>query len=238
MVPTDYGTPQRLITMALRDAGKIARDQTPDSEWFLEGMTRLADILYFQQTQGLKLWLLEDITVPIVSGTQEYTFGPSGSTVMNKPFRVEFGYATSGTNLNRREITPISYNDWARLSNITQEGLVTQYFVDKQLTNMSVSLWLTPNAEQVSDGEVHLIMRTKANQLATLTETMTFPPEWYLALRWALAFDFSSGSPASVQQRCEAMSERYLEALNSFDIEDVPVQFQVDRGQTTGGGFR
>ena len=238
MVPADYGTPQRLITMALRDAGKIARDQTPDSEWFLEGMQRLADLLYFQQTQGLKLWLLQDITVPIVSGTQTYTFGPSGMTVMNKPFRVDFGYATTGTNQNRREITPISYNDWARLSNTTQEGLVTQYFVDKQLTNLSVKLWLIPNDEQVSDGEVHLVMRTKANHLETLTETMTFPPELYLALRWALASEFASGSPVTVQQRCMTLSERYLEALNDFDIEDVPVQFQVERGQTSSGGFR
>lgn len=238
MIPADYGTPKRLITMAYRDAGKLARDTDADSEMLLDGMNRLADVLYFQQTQGLKLWLLEDITVPLVVGQQLYTFGPTGTTVMRKPFRVEFGYATTGTQLNRREIDPIAYIDWARLSNVTQTGQVTQYFVDKQLTDMEVRLWLTPDSTQVTQGSVHLVMRTKAAHLENLTETMTFPPEWYLALRWAMAFEFSSGQPLAIQQRCQMLSEKYLEALEGFDIEDVSVQIQADQAQTSGGRFR
>jgi len=238
MVPADYGTPKRLITMAYRDAGKLARDTEPDSEMLLDGMNRLADILYYQQTQGLKLWLLEDITVPLVTGQSLYTFGPTGTTVMRKPFRVEFGYATSGTSLNRREIDPISYQDWTRLSNVTQKGQVTQYFVDKQLDLLKVNLWLVPDSTQVTQGAVHLVMRTKAVHLENLIETMTFPPEWYLALRWDLAFEFSTGQPLAIQQRCQMMSEKYLESLEGFDIEDVSVYIQADLSQTAGRGFR
>ena len=238
MIPADYGTPGRLITMAYRDSGKIARDQIPDSDQLLDGMTRLADILYFQQTQGLKLWLLQDLTVPLVAGQRLYTFGPGGTTDMRRPFRVEFGYATDGNNLNRRGIDPLSYQDYSRLSNVTQTGMVTQYFVDKQIDLLNVSLWLTPDANQVSDGTVHLVVRTKAAHLENLNDTMTFPPEWYLALRWTLAWEFATGQPVAVQQRCQLFSQQYLDALEGFDIEDVSMQIQADQSQTAGGAFR
>jgi hypothetical protein len=238
MIPADYGTPERLIKYALIDAGKLSRDGTPDSSQLLDGMNRLADILYFQQTQGLKLWLLEDITVPLVDGQATYTFGPGGDLDMRKPFRVEFGYAAdSSVNRNRREIDPIAYVDYTRLSNVTQTGLVTQYFVDKRLDMMNVSLWLVPNAEQVL-GEVHLVMRTKAAHLENLTDAMTFPPEWYMGLRWALALEFATGQPIAIQQRCQMFSEKYLAALEGFDIEDASMQVQADQSQTSGGSFR
>lgn len=238
MIPADYGTPQRIITMAYRDAGKLPADADADSTQFLDGMNRLADILYFQQTQGLKLWLLQDLTVPLVAGQDLYTFGPVGATtIMAKPFRVEFGYATSGPEANRRQIDPLSYQDWTRLSNITQHGQVIQYFVDKQLDLMKVHLWLVPDAEQVL-GSVHLVMRTKAKHLENLSETMTFPPEWYIALRWALASELATGQPLAIQSRCELFASDYLDRLEGFDIEDVSVQIQADYSQLSGGSFR
>jgi hypothetical protein len=167
-----------------------------------------------------------------------YTFGPGGDEDMRKPFRVEFGYATQGSELNRRQITPIAYHDWTALSNITQEGLVTQYFVDKQLTLLNVHLWLVPDSSQVDDGSVHLVMRTKAEHLTNLTETMTFPPEWYLALRWALAAELCSGQSVNIQNRCEANSAKYIDALEGWDIEDVSVQIQADLSQTQSRSFR
>lgn len=238
MVPANYGTPERIITMALRDAGKLAFDTDADSLQLLDGMQRLADLLYYQQTRGLKLWLLEDITVPIVADQGLYTFGPGGDVDMRKPFRVEFGYATQGAQLNRRPVTPLSYTDWTRLSNTTQSGQVTQYFADKQLELLKVNLWLVPDDTQVDEGEVHLIMRTKAEHLTNLTETMTFPPEWFLALRWNLASELSSGQPLAVQDRCQGFSDRYIDALEGWDIEDVSVQIQADMSMAQRGSFR
>lgn len=237
-IPADYGSPKRIITMALRDCGKLAADTEADSALFLDGMQRLADLLYYHQTKGLKLWLLEDITVPLVVSKSLYTFGPGGDVDMRKPFRVEFGYATQDpSQQNRRPLIPLSYEDWTRLSNISQEGLVTQYFADKQKDLLKVHLWLTPDATQVAQGGVHLVMRTKAEHLVNLTETMTFPPEWYLALRWALAAELASSAPLAVQQRCEARAAKFIEDLEGFDIEDVPVLLQADLMQAYSRTF-
>lgn len=238
MVPVDYGTPKRLITYALRDAGKLAFDTEADSAQLLEGMQRLADLLYYHQTRGLKLWLLQDIAVPLLADTRDYSFGPTGDVVMNKPFRVEFGFAYVGTQQNRWPLIPISYEDWTRLSNITQAGNVTQYFVNKQLTTLDVSLWLTPDSTQATQGGVHLIMRTKADHLTNLNEEMLFPPEWYLALRWALADEFASGASVAIQNRCAARAAQFITDLEGFDIEDVPVQIQADMSQAQKGRFR
>lgn len=237
-VPANYGTPERIITMAYRDAGKLAFDTPPDSGQLLDGMQRLADLLYFHQTQGLKLWLLEDVEMPLVANQALYTVGPSGDVNMRKPFRVDFGYATEAGAQNRRPLTPLSYNDWTRLSNTTQTGQVTQYFVDKQLSVLKVWLWLTPDSTQVSQGAVHLVFRTKAEHLVALNQAMTFPPEWYLALRWALACELASGQPQTVQNRCLYFSEKYIDALQNFDIEDAPLMIQADLSQIANRGFR
>jgi hypothetical protein len=237
-IPANYGTPERLITTALRDCGKLADDTEADSAQLLDGMQRLADLLYFHQTQGLKLWLLEDVEIPIVASQAMYTLGPGGNVDMLKPFRVEFGYRTEGTDENRSPLTPLSYEDYTRLSNTTQTGQVSQYFVDKRLSFLNIWLWLVPDANEVANGSVHLVVRTKATHLVDFTAAMTFPPEWYLALRWALADELASGMPQTIQARCNSFSEKYIDALQNFDIEDVPVMFQADLSQISGRGFR
>lgn len=237
MIPPDYGTPKRLITMAYRDCGILAVDTEPGSAQLLDGMNRLADLLYFHQTQGLKLWLLEDIPLPLVAAKQMYTCGPTGDVAGPKPFRVEYAYAMDNTQQNRRPLIPLSYGDWTWLSNTQQAGQVTQYFVDKQLQTLNIHLWLIPDSEQVNNGAVHMVLRKKAEHLVNLYEDMTFPTEWYLALRWALADELATGQPSAVQQRCAIRANSYIEALQNFDIEDVPFRITADQSWTQRSGF-
>lgn len=231
--PADFGTARRLIKMAYRDCGKVATGREPNSEQYRDGLERLGDLINHLRTRGIKLWLLEDISVPLVAAQREYTFGPSGDVDMVKPFRVEWGYGEDSAG-NRRELTPMAYVDWARLSNLTTQGTVTQYFVDKQYPLLKVSFWLTPDATQASQ-EVHLIMRKNAEYIDNLSEDILFPPEWYMALRWALADELASGSPIPVQQRCQQRAAAFIDDLEGFDIENVPTQFVPARDSTANG---
>lgn len=224
--PLDYGTPQRIITMAYRDAGKIGFNQVPDSARFSDALMRLNDLVSHLRTRGIKLWLLEDIPLPLVDGKSMYTFGPGGDVDMTKPFRVEHGYAIDSSG-NRREITGMGMVDWVRLSNHLTKGPVTQYYVAKEDPLLKVHLWLTPDAAADS---IHLIVRKNADYIETLTESVMFPSEWYLALRWALADELASGAPIAVQQRCQQRASSFIDDLEGFDIENVSTQFVPDFG--------
>ena len=52
--------------------------------------------------------------------------------------------------------------------------------------------------------------------------------EWFIALRWALSDDLSTGQPISVQQRCKEKAAYYLAELENWDVEDAPTSFQPD----------
>ena len=63
---------------AFEDAGLCSMGQTITSSQLTRGLDRLNDIINMEATQGLKLWLNEIISVPLVASQATYRIGPSG----------------------------------------------------------------------------------------------------------------------------------------------------------------
>lgn len=221
-----FNSVDRLIRNAMEDAGQLedGSDPTPDQQGrFIQ---RLNDIVNVWQTQGLKLFLLQDISVPLVQGQTLYTFGPSGTTVMTRPLEVIDAYYSSSTGI-RRPLLPMARFDWDRLSTITSQGAVNQYFVDKQALQMTIYIWNPPDAT-AAQGTFHPILRTQAGNYTTINDTILFPIEWWMALRWALASEICAGQPDSIVARCEKQALYYKTILEDWDVENAPTQFQPD----------
>lgn len=240
--PATFNTPLRIITYARRNAGKLAQDSEPSSSQYAEDLNRLNDLINYEQTQGLKLWLDQDISIaaPILSaGTALYTLGPTGTVVLaGKPLRVLQGYYQDSSN-NRRPIDPpLAREEYYRLSNVSNEGAITSYYVDKQQNTLNVYLWNTPDAEAAT-GTVHLITQLQITNMISLTDAMSFPQEWFLYLQWALAEQISTGQPVTIINRCEQMAARYRIALEAWDVEDPATRFVPDSRSTMyNGKFR
>jgi len=233
--PTNFGTPDRIIRMAMKDAGLLQEGDDPLSEQFADGLNRLNDLINFEQTQGLKLWLQYDLTIPLVEGQRIYTIKPSGNVDMTKPTRVlDSGYYMDSNSI-RRPLIMVSRDEYTRLSNPTGQGPVTSYFVDKLRTELDVYLWLVPDA-QAATGAAHVLIQQQIPNLVSLTEDMTLPTEWFLWARWALASDMASGQPQAVIDRCLGFSEGYRQALEAWDVEDAGTFFTPDQrmGSRTG----
>ena len=230
--------PDRIIRDAMFEAGLLPRGQVPNGDDYARYLRRLTDMINVWQTQGLKLWLQEDQAVTLVAGQATYTLAPGGSVNMLKPLRVLQGYYLDSSS-NRRPIDPpLSRDEYTRLSNVTQPGPITSYFVDKQATQLLVTFWMTPDT-QAATGVAHLIIQRQINGPVMLTDTMDFPVEWFLALVWGLADDISSGQPLAVQERCTQRAMTYKTALEDFDVEDAATSFQPDsRMFQSTGGFR
>lgn len=223
--PAD-NTPAAIIEDAMVDSGLLQEGDSPNSEQLAKYSRKLRDIIKVEQTQGLKLWLNVDTTVVLVAGTATYTFGPTGTVVMTKPMRVIDAYYADST-LNRRPIFSLSRTEYDRLSQITQTGQVTQYFVDKQQTLLSVSFWLVPDATAAT-GRVHLVLQSQVTSFTNLTETMNFPDEWRMFLHWALADEICTGQPVTIMERCAQKAEMYRRILEDWDVEDADTRFEPD----------
>lgn len=222
------GTPGNIIASAMRDAGLLQLGDEPSSEHLAQHMVRLNDMANMWIIQGLKLWLLADTAVTPVAGQQKYTFKPSGDVNMTKPLRVLQGYYLDSTGTTRRPIYPLSWDEWLRLSTVTQTGQVSQFFVDKQQTELDVYMWLIPDATAAA-GRIHLLLETQVTNVISLTDTVAFPIQWTLALRWGLADEICTGQPQAIVERCATRAGVYRDALEGWDVEDTGTSFAPDQ---------
>lgn len=236
-----FSTPNRVMRQAAQNAGLLQEGNDLSSEKYAEYTNRLNDVINsLMQTQGLKLWTQADLSITLVSGTNTYTLGPtaSGGTVnMVKPLRVIQGYYLDSSD-NRRPIYPLSWNEWLNLSQVTQTGQISQYFVDKQQLLLSVKFWLTPDATAAT-GTAHLLIQQQVTNFTGITDTLNFPIEWFNTLQWCLADEICTGQPQAIMDRCRQKADMYRTMLENWDVEDASVTFQPDsRGGQNASAFR
>lgn len=234
--PADLYTPTRVIKQALKDAGRLQTGQTPSADVYLDAQTRLVDLINFMQTQGLVLWLNSIQSVTLVAGTASYTLGPGGAISSTKPPRVLGGwYVASGG--ARRPLNPMAWSDYLSLGNLTSSGAVNSYFVDKQQSNLVVKFWQVPDATAAT-GTAELLVQRQATAWLELTDTIGFPVEWYMALRWSLADELSSGQPVVIMERNASKAAYFRAKLEDWDVEDAPTRFSPDSQMLAQGASR
>jgi hypothetical protein len=228
-----------IIDDAMHDAALLQEGQRPNSEQLATNMRRLNDILNLWQTQGLKLFFQEDIIVPLVVGQTLYVIGPTGPAVtMAKPLRILQGFILTPTNI-RRPLVLISRDEWERLSQVSgNNGTINSFMVDKQAYSLNLNLWPPPDSVEVLN-TASFLMQVQATNPIFLTDQTSFPQEWRMALRWALADDICTGQPEAIMQRCQQRALGYRQALEAWDVEDAPTYFNVDsRFYNSYGRFR
>lgn len=217
---TTYG----IIRDAMQDAGLLQEGDDPNSEQLATYMRRLCDIINLWQTEGLKLFLLQEITVTLIAGQAEYTLNQAVGVEPNKNLRVIQGRIENSN--SSRPIYSISWDEWNRLQKNTS-GAVTGYFVDKQINSLVVHTWNTPDANEALNVMVLLVQTQAVNPYNLMSDVM-FPQEWRIALRWGLADDISTGQPQAIMDRCQQRANLYKTQLEDWDVEDTPVRFAVN----------
>ncbi len=234
--PTD-NTPISILQDAYYDAGLIEEGQSLSSEQIVSGMRRLTDLINVWQTAGLKLWLDVDYSITLVAGTGTYTLGPAGTVVMVKPLRVIQAYWLDPQGV-RTPLVPLAWEEYMRLSQVNQQGAINSYFIDKQQSVLSVFFWLIPDATAAL-GTGHVLLQQQVTNFTAVNETMNFPIEWRIALRWGAADELATGQPQSIMDRCQQRAQMYREQLEGWDVEDTPTRFTPDqRSQYYGSRFR
>ena len=130
--------------------------------------------------QGVNLWTVEFVTVPLVQGTSSYTV-PANAVVMLDAF-ITTG---SGTQAIDRIIMPISRTEYMSYPNKAQQGFPTTFWFDRQLAP-TFTLWPVPDGSQTSMTYAYISRIQDAN--LTGTQEMDIPPIWLEAMVYGLAF--------------------------------------------------
>lgn len=224
--PTSFNTPSRIISYAMVDAGLLQEGEEPNSQQLASYMVRLNDLINLWQTQGLKLWVNSLVNITLVAGTASYLLGPGGAILTTKPARVLEAYYYNSTGQSY-PLNNMAWNDYNMLSNKSQQGAINSYFQDKQQNNISITLWLVPDVTAAT-GYVQVLVQKQITNMVSLNDSLSFPQEWFLGLRWGLADDICTGQPQSIVDRCAQRAKAFREALEDWDVEDASTRFTPD----------
>ena len=226
-----YTQSYRIICQAMDNAGLLQEGDEPNSEQLAKYMNRLNDLVNSWQTQGIKLWTIQTVTVPLVAGQGTYTLGPAGDVVMTRPLRVIEAYYlnTLVTPNVKTQLYCLSWDEYFRLSQTTQQGQLNSYFVDKGQTNLTVKFWLVPDSTAATNGNVGLMVQNQITQVTQMNDTMNFPVEWMNALIWGLADEICTGQSQYISDRCAQKANMYRTALENWDREDAMTYFVPDQ---------
>ena len=61
-----------LVTKAYEDCGLLTIGGTPSAAMMARGLDRVNDLINLWATQGLKLWLQEEVNLPLTAGKMTY----------------------------------------------------------------------------------------------------------------------------------------------------------------------
>ena len=163
-------------------------------------------------SDGVQLWAVDLVTVPLVQGTTTYTVAPNTIVMLD-------AYVTAdGIN---RIIMPISRTEYASYPNKAQQGFPTVFWMDR-LLSPTVTLWPVPDGNQVSLS----YYRVRQIQDANLAngQQPEIPPYYLESFAYGLAYrlaaiwapDKAQGLKLLADEACAQSIAQNLETANYF----------------------
>jgi hypothetical protein len=164
--------------------------------------------------QGVNLWAVELVTVPLVAG--QSTYDVDGSTIM-----ILDAYTTTDSGIDR-VIMPISRTEYASYPNKTQQGFPTSYWFDR-LVSPKVTLWPVPDG---SSATILKYYRVRQIQDANLQngQTVEIPYRWLEAFADGLAYrlariwqpQMAVALKGQADESYQIAAEQDVEAVNTY----------------------
>ena len=233
---TSYSASRDLIiASALRKLQVLDLGSTPDGNTLANATDSLNIMIKSWQSQGIKLWTIDEYTLPLVAAKTTYTIGPTGSDlVLDKPLKVIQAWARN-ISVTPQIDTPLmilSKQEYNILGSKGSQGMVNSIFYDPRSTYGSLSTFLTPDATTAAQYQVHLVVQ-KPLQDVSLTDGTAipdFPNEWLQALIWGLADELSLEYGCHINQRQEisVKATKYRMELEDWDVESTSTFFTPD----------
>ena len=236
-------TRDQVIVAALRKLQVVELGATPDSATINNAAQALNVMIKAWMTQGIKLWTVQQYTLPLVAGQTSYTIGSSGMNVTaNKPLKVIQAWMRN-TAVSPNIDTPmqvISKQEYNILGSKFSQGMVSTVFYDPSTTFGTLYTYLTPDAATATNYDLYLVGQRPIYDIINSTDIPDFPNEWMQALVWGLADELSIeyGCPVSQRQEITAKAERYKADLVDWDVEPTSTFFQMDSRSSFQGFSR
>jgi hypothetical protein len=245
-------TRDQIISLALRKLGVLEIGDTPDANTVSNAAMSLNLLIKQFNTDGLKLWKVSELIVPLTANKTMYTLGGSGSDTMydalaptvaitDKPLKVIQGFYrnTTSTPVIDTPVLLVSKQEYNVLGSKFSTGTANTIFYDARKTNGLLYVYLTPDSYSQTNLEMHLVAQMPINDISSASELPDFPNEWMNCLVWNLADQLSMeyGVPMNSRQEIAQRAMAYKTQMVDWDVEAYSTFFAPDFRSTSPNSY-
>ena len=191
------------------------------SGYDLNSARRSLNILFQEwMNRGIHLWKVENQTTNLVAGTTTYTAPSNASDVLEMTFRTGSGTNTADTSMSK-----ISRSEYQAIPNKFSQGQPTQYYVERNLSNVQINLYQTPNT---TDTQINYNYIGRIEDAGAYTNQPDAPFRFLPCMVSGLAFSLSPTqhppAPHALKLYYEDELQRALAADGSASRTYIPPQ--------------
>jgi hypothetical protein len=245
-------TRDEIITIALRKLGVLEIGSSPDAATINNASMSLNLLIKQFSTDGLKLWKISEIIIPLTNNQTSYTLGGASSTLMydslsptvpitDKPLKVIQGF------YRNKQVTPyidipvmvLSKQEYNVLGSKFSTGTANTIFYDPRKLNGVLYVYLTPDLNAQTNLELHIVAQMPLDDLTSALGVPDFPNEWMNCLMWNLADQLSLeyGVPMNARQEIAQRASTYKTLLSDWDVESSSTFFSPDFRSTNNNSY-
>lgn len=162
--------------------------------------------------QGVNLWCVDLITVPLVEG--QTTYAVDGNTIM-----ILDAYTTTDSGIDR-VIMPISRTEYASYPNKTQQGFPTSYWFDR-LISPTITLWPVPDGSSATVLKYYRVRQIQDSNLQN-GENAEIPYRWLEAFADGLTYRLARIWAPQMAQLLKGQADESYGIASAQDVEAVP----------------
>ena len=176
-------TVTELISAALRKIGAISAGETPSAGEMSDALISLRHMLRQWSSKSYMIFVTSQVTHTL-TGAVSYTIGSGATINTTRPTRIKNGYVTSsGLDYQLKIIDEQQYSDIASKST----GSDTPEWLWYNPGYSTGTIYLFP----AGSGTLTLNVQIPLTDPTTLTEDITFPGEYDMAIVWGLACELA-----------------------------------------------
>jgi len=246
-------TRDQIIALALGKLGVLEVGDNPDANAIANAATTLNLLIKQFSIDGLKLWKVSEVIVPLTSGKTSYILGGSSSDLMydtqaptvaitDKPLKCIQAFYRNNQSSPPVDVPllVISKQEYNVLGSKTSTGTANSIFYDVKALNGILYVYLTPDVNAQTNLELHLVVQMPLNDVNLAGDIPDFPNEWMNCLIWSLADELALqyGVPLNARQEIAQRAGAYREKLSDWDVEAASTFFTVDFRSTGATSYR
>ena len=167
--------------------------------------------------QGVNLWEVVLISVPLVQGQTTYTVPAKVVMILDAVIQQNTGTSSQFD----RVIMPISRTEYSQTPNKLQQAPPTVFWFDR-LINPTVTLWPVPDQSNYYTLNYYAVTQIQDAEL-TDAQTVDIPYRWLDALAAGLAARLAAIYAPDRMQMLEAKAQQAYTIAATQDTENVPL---------------